>query len=74
MIDYPLVLVDSNVIIDIVQEDIDWLQWSLATLTSHDRVTINPIIYAELCYQETSTSEVDQLMADFRSGVRRITS
>jgi predicted nucleic acid-binding protein len=62
MNDPPLVLVDSNVIIDIIQSDPDWLAWSVANLASHEHTMINPIIYSELCYQKTSVQELDQLM------------
>ena len=62
MTESPFVLVDSNVIIDIVQSDPDWQAWSVATLASHAHTLINPIIYAELCYQNTSVQELDQLL------------
>ena len=45
------VLVDSNVILDIFQDDPNWAEWSENTLNqyadSHD-LCINPIIYTEL--------------------------
>jgi hypothetical protein len=45
------VLVDSNVLLDIVTGDEQWLDWSAATLAdiagSH-RLVINPIVYAEV--------------------------
>ncbi len=57
------VLADSNVIIDIMAGDPEWSLWSA---NQFERLTgcliINPIIYAELCYQKTSCEEVDQLM------------
>ena len=62
MIDDALALVDSNVIIDIIQRDEQWFEWSVDTLSRHKNVSINPIIYAELCYQKTSAEEVDHLL------------
>lgn len=44
-------LVDSNVILDVVTEDADWVDWSAAMLASaaqHGRLVINPLIYAEV--------------------------
>ena len=46
-----MILVDSNIWIDLIQEDPIWLDWSLAQLQkarAQKRVVINPIIYAEL--------------------------
>lgn len=45
------VLVDSNIILDIVTEDPNWLDWSadkLAEYTEKTQLNINPIIYAEV--------------------------
>lgn len=44
-------LVDSNVILDIVTEDPEWLDWSAAALEQSAEggtLAINPIIYAEV--------------------------
>jgi predicted nucleic acid-binding protein len=44
-------LVDSNVILDIVTEDAEWLDWSAAMLeeaVERGPVAINPIVYAEV--------------------------
>jgi hypothetical protein len=45
------VLVDSNVILDVLIEDPQWLQWSaqvLAEYADRGNLVINPIIYAEV--------------------------
>ncbi|MGY4721358.1 type II toxin-antitoxin system VapC family toxin [Naumannella huperziae] len=44
-------LVDSNVLLDVLTEDADWLEWSenaLATALDRGPVVINPIVYAEV--------------------------
>lgn len=56
------VLVDSNVVIDIIQNDPDWMNWSLSRLAEYPQILVNPIIYAELCYQKTSAEELDGLL------------
>ena len=46
-----MILVDSNIWIDLIQKDPVWLDWSLEQLQrarAQQRVAINPIIYAEL--------------------------
>lgn len=45
------VLIDSNVLLDIITEDPQWMDWSattLARIADQARVFINPIIYAEV--------------------------
>jgi predicted nucleic acid-binding protein len=58
-----VILVDSNVLIDIFQNDRTWATWSLDQLARYNNTVINPIIYAELCYQNTSSDELDQILA-----------
>lgn len=44
-------LVDSNVILDVVTEDPDWLDWSasaLARQANAGRLVVNPVVYAEV--------------------------
>lgn len=44
-------LIDSNVILDILTADAQWLEWSTSTLTQcaeQGDLVINPIIYAEI--------------------------
>lgn len=46
-----MILVDSNVWIDLIQEDPVWLDWSLTQVQrvrAQKRAVINPVIYAEL--------------------------
>jgi hypothetical protein len=46
-----LVLVDSNVLLDIFEEDKVWYDWSaetLAAVAEHSALAINPVIFAEV--------------------------
>jgi predicted nucleic acid-binding protein len=46
-----MILVGSNVIIDVLSQDPSWRSWSEAALidaANHDEIAINPIIYAEV--------------------------
>jgi predicted nucleic acid-binding protein len=46
-----MILVDTNVLIDVLADDPDWADWSenqLMVLIATDELAINPIIYAEL--------------------------
>ncbi len=60
----PLVLVDSNVVIDITSRDPHWEAWSSRQLaTFAGRLAINPVIYAELCFPLPSAEDADQIIA-----------
>jgi predicted nucleic acid-binding protein len=46
-----MVLVDSNVLLDVMTGDVAWREWSSAALAAarrDGRVAINPIVYAEV--------------------------
>lgn len=57
-----MVLVDSNVLIDVLADDPDWRGWSEARLleiAATEELAINPIIYTELAaaYRSAATLE-----------------
>jgi len=56
------VLVDTNVLIDVVQDDAAWAAWSLQQLRALSRVhrlVVNPVIYAELAMSFDSPNALD---------------
>jgi predicted nucleic acid-binding protein len=58
-----MVLVDSNVIIDVLTKDPSWQAWSDAALSDaadRDEVAINPIIYAEIASGFATMSGLDR--------------
>lgn len=58
----PPTLVDSNVILDIVTEDDEWLEWSADALersAESGRLVINPVVYAEVAAGFTTIEELD---------------
>lgn len=66
------VLVDSNVLIDVLQEDPRWFDWSSAALERTARVAalvINPIVYAEVSLAFATVEELDAALP--RSRVER---
>ena len=72
-----MLLVDTNVIVDVWQDDQDWYKWSAAQLRSQSLVhelAINPVIYAELSLSfesiETLDREVDALELSLREPPR----
>lgn len=62
-----MILVDSNVLLDIFDEDPDWLDWSLTQLRRcavRDELTLNTIVYAEISARFLTPAELDRLLAD----------
>jgi predicted nucleic acid-binding protein len=58
----PDVLVDSNVLLDLVTEDAEWLDWSAAALeraAAGSRLVINPVIYAEVSIGFARVEDLD---------------
>jgi predicted nucleic acid-binding protein len=56
------ILVDSNVLLDLMTEDPQWLPWSeaaLAAAAEHHRLVINPIIYAEISIRYSRIEDLD---------------
>jgi predicted nucleic acid-binding protein len=58
-----MILVDSNIIIDVLTKDPSWHAWSEAALSDaadRDDVAISPIIYAEIASGFATISELDR--------------
>jgi predicted nucleic acid-binding protein len=70
-----MVLVDSNVLVDVFERDPQWWKWSLGQLqalsTAHQLV-INAVIYAELAATYTSAAILDQKIAIMSLGFEAI--
>lgn len=59
-------LIDSNILIDLFDEDSEWRDWSAAMLYAARKrgdVVINPLIFAEVSAGYDSLEEVDGLLA-----------
>ena len=61
-----MLLVDSNVILDVLEDDPQWAGWSQAQLEAaaiNDVPIINPIIYAELSLAFERIEELEVMLA-----------
>lgn len=64
MIDSDFILVDTNVILDVFEDDPLWASWSEDQLSQIvGRAGINPLIYAELSYEAGEIVEVERMLA-----------
>ena len=64
-----MVLVDTNVVVDIWQRHAEWYPWSVAQLRAQSQVhelIINPLIYAELSPNYESIDTLDARIADLK--------
>jgi predicted nucleic acid-binding protein len=68
------VIVDSNVILDVINDDPLWADWSDAQMTKYQPhgLLVNPLIYAELCAGASATSEVDEVLTQLKLEYREL--
>jgi len=62
-----MLLIDTNVLIDVLEDDPAWADWSIAQLRAQSkihRLAINPIIYAELSLTFSAVEALDQAIDD----------
>lgn len=62
-----MLLVDTNVLIDVLEDDPQWADWSIGQLQGQSKVHqlgINPIIYAELSLAFATVEKLDQALAN----------
>jgi hypothetical protein len=62
-----MLLVDTNVLVDVLQDDPEWADWSIGQLRAQSKVhrlAINPIIYAELSLTFSTVEALDKTVAD----------
>jgi predicted nucleic acid-binding protein len=62
-----MILVDTNVLLDVLEDDPEWADWSQANLdaaTATDTLAINPIIYSELSIAFARIEELEAVIAE----------
>ena len=62
-----MILVDTNVLVDVVTDDPLWAEWSQRQLTlaaARDDLAINDIIYAELSVRYATIEELDAMIRE----------
>ncbi|MDR2012309.1 MAG: type II toxin-antitoxin system VapC family toxin [Rhodanobacter sp.] len=67
-----MILVDTNVLIDVFEADVAWSSWSAGQLRAQARVhalAIDPVVYAELSASFVSPEEMDDQLTHLRIGL-----
>ena len=62
-----MILVDTNVLLDVLEDDPEWADWSQTNLdaaTATDTLAINPIIYSELSIAFARIEELEAVIAE----------
>ncbi len=70
-----MVLVDTNVLVDVLQDDPQWAPWSIGQLraqASIHQLTINPIIYAEMSLSFSTLEGLDGAVSTLALELREI--
>jgi predicted nucleic acid-binding protein len=68
-------LVDTNVLVDVLENDPRWADWSIAQLRAQaqiHRLVINPVIYAELSLTFSTVEALDETLANLQIPVIEI--
>ena len=70
-----MILVDTNVLVDVLENDPEWADWSVAQLRAQSqvyRLNINPVIYAELSMAFKSIESLDDAIGGMKLHVAEI--
>ena len=70
-----MLLVDTNVLVDILEDDPTWADWSISQMRAQAKIhqlAINPIIYSELSLTFSTVELLDQTIDDLGLSVIEI--
>lgn len=62
-----MLLVDTNVLVDVLEDDPEWADWSIGQLRAQSKVhrlAINPVIYSELSLTFSTVEALDRAIDD----------
>ena len=70
-----MLLVDTNVLVDVLQNDPHWADWSIAQLRAQAKLhalVINPVIYAEMSLSFSTLEALDDVVSTMELELREI--
>lgn len=70
-----MLIVDTNVLLDVLENDPAWAEWSLRQLRAQSQVhelAINPVIYAELSLAFNSVQALDDALTGMGLGFEEL--
>ena len=70
-----MLLVDTNVLVDVLQNDPQWADWSIDQLRAQaqlHQLVINPVIYAELSLSFSTFEALDRVVATMELAMHEV--
>jgi predicted nucleic acid-binding protein len=70
-----MLLVDTNVLVDVLQNDPQWAEWSIGQLRAQAQLhelAINPVVYAELSLSFSTFEALDRVVATMELAVHEV--
>ncbi|MBA3595832.1 MAG: type II toxin-antitoxin system VapC family toxin [Methylibium sp.] len=70
-----MLLIDTNVLVDVLEDDPDWANWSVRQLRAQSQVhelLINPVIYSELSLTFESVEALDEAIGGMGLEIREL--
>ena len=70
-----MLLVDTNVLVDVLQDDPQWAGWSIGQLRAQAKIhelVINPVVYAELSLSFSTFESLDRVVETMQLALREI--
>lgn len=70
-----MLLVDTNVLVDVLQDDPQWSEWSIGQLRTQAQVhalAINPVIYAEMSLSFSTLEALDAVVGRMELALHEI--
>ncbi len=70
-----MILVDTNVLLDVLQDDPAWGDWSQQQLEAAalaDRLAINPVIYSEVSVSFNRIEELEAVLSEARLALEQV--
>jgi predicted nucleic acid-binding protein len=70
-----MLLVDTNVLVDVLQDDPQWADWSISQLRAQSKIhalAVNPVIYAEISLSFSTIEALETVIARMELELREI--
>lgn len=70
-----MLLVDINVLVDVLQNDPQWAEWSIGQLRAQAQLhelAINPVVYAELSLSFSTFEALDRVVATMELAMHEV--
>ncbi len=70
-----MLLVDTNVLVDVLQDDPEWAEWSINQLRAQAQIhelAVNPVIYAELSLSFSTLEALNDVVVKMALTVQEI--